>query len=209
MKGVLLLSGGIDSPVAGLMMMEQGMDLVLLHMDNRPFTDDRHIEKVRVLHEMLSACVGSPIPLFVAPHGRIAQSVIAKHCDRHLHCVLCRRMMLRTAEALVLREGAGCIVTGESLGQVASQTLGNLYVEECAIALPVLRPLIGLDKEEIVARARALGTYPVSTAPGLCCTIAPELPSTAAALERVMAEEAKLDLAHIMEEMMIGTVRLA
>lgn len=205
---MLLLSGGIDSPVAGLMMIERNLETVLLHMDNRPFTDDRQIEKVRNLRVLLSASAGHLLPLFVVPHGRIAQSVIAKHCDRHLHCVLCRRMMLRVAEVLARREGGECIVTGESLGQVASQTLDNLRVEEEATSLPVLRPLIGLDKDEIVSRSKALGAYSISTSPGLCCTIAPDLPSTAAGLGRVKAEEAKLDIDRIVRELMTGMERV-
>jgi len=207
MKGVLLLSGGIDSPVAGLMMLDRGMDLIILHMDNRPFTDDRQIEKVRGLADVLSKRAGKALPAFVAPHGK-AQAQIAKSCDRHVHCILCRRMMLRVAQAVAEREGASCIVTGESLGQVASQTMSNIMVEEEATTMPMLRPLIGLDKEEVVVRARALGTFPVSTSPGLCCTIVPEKPSTGARLARIQSEEAKLDIKGIVAELVKGTVRL-
>ncbi|MBI5001377.1 MAG: hypothetical protein HZB92_07640 [Euryarchaeota archaeon] len=207
MKGVLLLSGGIDSPVAGLMMLDRGMDLVLLHMDNRPFTDDRQMLKVRSLADALSKRAGKPLPTFVAPHGK-AQARIAKSCDRHVHCILCRRMMLRVAQAIGEREGASCIVTGESLGQVASQTMANIAVEEEATTMPMLRPLIGLDKEEVVVRARALGTFQVSTAPGLCCTIVPEKPSTGARLSRILGEEAKLDVGGLVAELVSGAVRL-
>jgi len=208
MKGVLLLSGGIDSPVAGIMMLERGMDLILLHMDNRPFTDDRQLEKVKGLASVLSKKAGRELTCYSAPHGMAAQALLAKSCDRHFHCVLCRRMMLRTAEALAKREGADFIVTGESLGQVASQTLRNIRTEDCATTLPILRPLIGLDKQEVVERARVLGTFEVSTAPGLCCTIVPEKPATAAQLNRILEEEAKVDVAAMVQKEIDGLVML-
>lgn len=208
MKGILLLSGGIDSPVAGLMMLERGMDLVLLHMDNRPFTDEKQVDKVQGLAAVLSKAAGRKLDCYAAPHGYSAQALLAKSCDRHYHCVLCRRMMLRAAEELAKREGASCIVTGESLGQVASQTLRNIRTEDCATTLPVLRPLIGLDKQEVVERARVLGTFDVSTAPGLCCTIVPEKPATAAQLERIIEEERRVDVASMVRKEIEGLVRL-
>lgn len=209
MKGALLLSGGIDSPIAGTMMLERGLDLAILHMDNRPFTDDREYGKVLGLARLLSEKAGRDLEAYAAPHGTAAQAIVAKNCERRFHCILCRRFMLRTAEALARKVGAGFIVTGESLGQVASQTLKNIMAEDGATALPVLRPLIGLDKSEVVERARRLGTFDVSTAPGLCCTIVPEKPSTAASLEKILAEEAKLDVGAIVASEMEGLRRLA
>jgi thiamine biosynthesis protein ThiI len=208
LKGVLLLSGGIDSPIAGTMMLERGLDLALLHMDNRPFTDDREYRKLLGLVKLLRDKAGRELEAYAAPHGLAAQSIVAKSCDRHFHCVLCRRFMLRTAEALARKVDAEYIVTGESLGQVASQTLKNIMAEDGATALPVLRPLIGLDKSEVVERARKLGTFEVSTSPGLCCTIVPEKPATAASLSRILAEEAKLDIPAILEAEMAGMRRL-
>jgi thiamine biosynthesis protein ThiI len=208
MKGVLLLSGGIDSPVAGLMMLERGLDLALLHMDNRPFTDDREFAKVVGLANRLSQAAGRELEAYAAPHGLAAQAVVAKRCDRRFHCVLCRRFMLRTAEALAEKVDASFIVTGESLGQVASQTLRNIMAEDGATTLPVLRPLIGLDKTEVIARARQLGTFDVSTSPGLCCTIVPEKPATAASLEKILGEEGKLDIPAIIAAEASGLMRL-
>ncbi len=207
MKGILLLSGGIDSPVAGRMMLARGFDLVLLHMDNRPFTDDREFEKAKELAAALSKAAGTPIPFYVAKHGLVAQGITAKSTDRHYHCILCRRMMLRTAEALARRENADFIVTGESLGQVASQTLTNLKVEEDVVSTPILRPLVGLDKVEIMDRAREFGSYDTSTSAGLCCTIVPEKPSTKARLDKVEAEEAKLDVDELVLKLM-GSLEL-
>jgi thiamine biosynthesis protein ThiI len=208
MKGVLLLSGGIDSPVAGLMMLERGMDLVLLHMDNRPYADDHQVEKVRGLVALLSGRSGKELKAYTMPHGRLAQAAIAEGCDRRYHCVLCKRAMLRGAEIAAAKVGACCIVTGESLGQVASQTLRNLRVIDSATSLPVLRPLIGLDKQEIVERARRLGSFELSTVPGTCCTLAPARPATAAQMERVLREEAKLDIAGLMKSEMAGLLEL-
>ena len=202
MKGILLLSGGIDSPVAGQMMLEQGLDLILLHMDNRPFTDDREFGKVKRLAARLSELAGRPLPFFVAKHGSLAQAQVAKNCDRHMHCVICRRMMLRVAERLAKQEGAGFIVTGESMGQVASQTLRNLGVEEDVVSIPILRPVIGLDKTEIMDRGREFDTYDISIAPGLCCTIVPEKPVIKASISIIEEEEAKLDLDSIISGLM-------
>jgi thiamine biosynthesis protein ThiI len=209
LKGVLLLSGGIDSPIAGTMMLDRGFDLALLHMDNRPFTDDREYGKVLGLVKLLSEKAGRGLEAYAAPHGLAAQAIVAKRCDRRFHCVLCRRFMLRTAEAVARKVGAEFIITGESLGQVASQTLKNLTAEDGATSLPVLRPLVGLDKAEVVERARRLGTFDVSTAPGLCCTIVPEKPATAASIEKIHAEEAKLDVAAIVAAEMEGLRELA
>jgi thiamine biosynthesis protein ThiI len=191
------------------MMLERGFDLALLHMDNRPFTDDREYGKVLGLVELLSEMAGRGLEAYAAPHGLAAQAIVAKMCDRRFHCVLCRRFMLRTAEAVARKVGADFIITGESLGQVASQTLKNLTAEDGATSLPVLRPLVGLDKAEVVERARRLGTFDVSTAPGLCCTIVPEKPATAASIEKILAEEAKLDVAAIVAAEMEGLRELA
>jgi thiamine biosynthesis protein ThiI len=191
------------------MMLERGFDLALLHMDNRPFTDDREYGKVLGLVELLSEMAGRGLEAYAAPHGLAAQAIVAKRCDRRFHCVLCRRFMLRTAEAVARKVGADFIITGESLGQVASQTLKNLTAEDGATSLPVLRPLVGLDKAEVVERARRLGTFDVSTAPGLCCTIVPEKPATAASIEKILAEEAKLDVAAIVAAEMEGLRELA
>lgn len=201
MKVILLLSGGIDSPVAGHMMLAQGHELILLHMDNRPFTDDAEFGKVTRLVAGLRARSATPVKFFVAKHG-MAQASFAKNTDRHYNCIMCRRMMLRVAEQLARREGASAIVTGESLGQVASQTLTNIKVEEQAVGIPVLRPLIGLDKVEIMDMAREFGCYEVSTSPGLCCTIVPTKPSTRAKLENILAEEEKVDIEALVEKEM-------
>lgn len=193
MKGLVLLSGGIDSPVAAYMMGRQGLDLILVHFDNRPFSGEGELEKVRMLMEAVEKAVGREATKLMVPHGG-SQAELAKNCRRNLQCVLCRRTMLRVADRLARRYGADAIVTGESLGQVASQTLANILVEEQATGLPVLRPLIGMDKVEIEKVAKSIGTYEISTMPGLCCTMAPKKPSTHSTLEAALQEEAKVSI---------------
>jgi thiamine biosynthesis protein ThiI len=187
---VALISGGIDSPVAAHLMLQRGADLVLVHFDNRPFTDDAEVDKVRGLIARLREIHGD-IPAYLVPHGETAQLAAARGAPRRLGCVLCRRMMFRVAAAIARREKADGIVTGESLGQVASQTLRNVVVEQQALGgVPAVRPLIGMDKAEIVSIAKEIGTYDVSTGSGLCCTIVPSKPSVASrSVEVETAEE--------------------
>jgi thiamine biosynthesis protein ThiI len=170
-------------------------------MDNRPFTDDREIDKTRALAKHLG------IPLWIAPHGD-SQVKIARNADRHLQCLLCRRMMYRTAAALAKQIGADAIINGESLGQVASQTLPNLAVIDEVCDVPILRPLIGHDKVEIERVARQAGTFDISTLPSLCCTIVPEKPATAASLPRVERWEAQLPLEEMVDHCVDGLVQV-
>lgn len=201
-----LISGGIDSPVAAHMMLSRGVELVLVHFDNRPFTDDAEVEKVRALVARLRELYGE-VPAFLAPHGETAQLALARGATRRLGCVLCRRMMFRVASAIARREGATGIVTGESLGQVASQTLQNIAVEQQALGgLPAIRPLIGFDKSEIMAIARQIGTYDLSTSSGLCCTIVPSKPSVAARSVDVEAAEEDLEMEALVAAAMEGAV---
>jgi thiamine biosynthesis protein ThiI len=207
LRGLVLLSGGIDSPVAAYLMGRQGMDLILVHYDNRPFTSDQEIEKAKNLMRRLDEALGKNNPKLLVPHGK-SQTEFARCCRRNMECVLCRRMMLRVAEKLAERHGADCIITGESLGQVASQTLANIYVEERATKLPILRPLIGFDKIEIEKIAKAIGTYEISILPGLCCTIAPKKPSTYSRLDTAVEEETRVDLDRLAEEEANGATEI-
>jgi len=207
LRGIVLLSGGIDSPVAAYLMGRQGLDLVLAHFDNRPFTSDQEIEKAASLMRRLDEALGKRSKKLLVPHGT-AQAELAKTCRRNMQCVLCRRMMFRVAERLARKTDARFIVTGESLGQVASQTLANMNVEERATSLPILRPLIGFDKVEIERIAKSIGTYEISIMPGLCCTIAPKKPSTYARGEDAEHEEEKVDIERLAEAEAEGTVEI-
>jgi len=198
MKFVVLISGGIDSPVAAYLMLKKGVDLVAVHLDNRPFTDDRELSKALFLIDHLSELSGKKIRTVLVPH-KDHQLAFSRNCNRHLQCVLCKRMMLRIGERVAQLEGAKAIVTGESLGQVASQTMENLRVENQTVKIPVLRPLIGFDKNEIIGIAKEIGTYDISIRPGVCCNIVPKKPSTRANLEQVLREEEKIDIPSLIE----------
>ena len=193
MKAVCLLSGGIDSPVAAYVMGRNGADLAPLHMDNRPHADSSAVNKAISLASQVERSLGRPLDLYVAPHGG-NQLLIHERCQHNLQCVLCKRTMLRVARNLARRIGADAVVTGESLGQVASQTLYNIVSEQSGLDFPVLRPLIGLDKLEIEALAKQIGTYEISIQRGTPCTIVPHRPATMATPELMRAQETKLDL---------------
>jgi tRNA uracil 4-sulfurtransferase len=198
MKGVLLLSGGIDSPVAGYLMLKRGVEVVGLHMDARPHSSEAGLGKAKALAAKLG------IRLIVAPYGRFHEEA-ARNCKTKIHCVLCKRFMYRVAEAVAVGEGADFIITGESLGQVASQTLDNLAVLDAAAEIPVMRPLIGFDKEDAIRVARAAGTFDVSSADVGGCPFVPHEPSTKARLEAVLGEEAKIDIPGLVGEAVSGS----
>lgn len=188
--GLLLLSGGFDSPVAGhLMRTVRGMEVLAVHFSYEPVTDDASVHKAA----RLAAHCGFR-PLFVVRAGDAFKEIV-KHCTHKLYFVLSKRLMMRVASELAKREGCRWLITGESLGQVSSQTLPNLYCIDRAARVPVLRPLIGFDKQEIIDRAKAIGTYDVSVGPELCDILGPKHPSTQARLEDVLAEEARIDAA--------------
>ena len=182
MKGILLLSDGIDSPVAGQMMLKQGMKLIFLHFKNS--SNPKAREKVKALAKRLDKSA----KLITIDHIK-TQQAIAKKCNTRYQCVLCKRAMYRAAEKIAEEENAQFIVTGENLGQVASQTLENLHVLDSAVRIPVLRPLLGFDKNEIVKAAKEIGTYDISIVRTPACRYVPKNPVTKARLEKVLAEE--------------------
>ena len=196
LKVVCLISGGIDSPVAAFTMSRHGVEVALLHMDNRPYSDDSSVEKVYDVRKRLEIVTGREMRLFIAPHGR-NQQLTANMCRKGFQCVICKRTMLHTAKGMALKIGAEAIVTGDSLGQVASQTLQNLKAESYGLDFPVLRPLIGLDKLEIEAMAKKIGTYDISVSSPSVCRMVPQRPITMARIDRLLDEEKKLDYAEM------------
>ena len=204
-KGVLLLSGGIDSPVAGYQMMKRGVGTIAVHFHSYPFTSERAKEKVLDLARVLST-YGGPIPVHVV-HFTEIQKAINEHCPPKLMITIMRRMMLRLAEAIARREGAGALITGESLGQVSSQTMDSIVVTNAVAQLPVFRPLIGFDKTEIVDLAERIGTYKISIQPYEdCCTIfVPRHPETHPKLAEVEKAEEKLPMEELLEEALART----
>jgi len=191
---ISLISGGIDSPVAAYRMMQRGCRLIFVHFHSSPYLDKTSQEKVKELvkiltrHQFFSR-------LYLVPFGEIQRQIVTA-VMRPLRVVLYRRMMVRIAEAVAAKEKAAALVTGESLAQVASQTLQNLTVIEKAATLPILRPLVGMDKQEIIDQARRMGTFEISTLPDQdCCQLfVPQHPDTKASLVAVEKTESRLDL---------------
>lgn len=190
----LLLSGGIDSPVAGWSVMRRGCTVSAIYFHSFPYTGDKTREKVIDLCRRLALWHG-PIDLHVVGFTEV-QKELRAHGPAELAVVLYRRMMMRAASRIAARRRARALVTGENLGQVASQTLDNLSVIEDAATLPVLRPLITFDKAEIIAKAQAIGTYELSILPyDDCCSLfVPKHPATHARLGEVRAAEDGLDV---------------
>lgn len=193
-KATILISGGIDSPVAGFRMAKRGVELSAVHFFSFPYTGERAKEKVLKLVSLLADFSGD-IPTYIAPFTEI-QEEIKRCCKEEYFTLVMRRMMMRIAAELAKNEKSRALITGESLGQVASQTLPALCATDAAVNLPVFRPLIGMDKEEIVKTAREIGTYETSILPYEdCCTIfLPKHPKTRPELSAVVLEESKLDV---------------
>lgn len=191
---IALLSGGIDSPVAAYRMMRRGCEVSFVHFHGAPFLDRRTQEKAREIVKLLTRYQYTS-RLYLVPFGEVQQEVVV-NTPAPYRVLLYRRLMARIAEHLAGLEGAMALVTGESLGQVASQTLENLTVIEEAVELPVLRPLIGMDKEEITEQAKEIGTYEISIQPDQdCCTLfVPRHPATRATMDDIGRAEMTLDL---------------
>jgi len=194
---VSLISGGIDSPVAAYRMMQRGCRLIFVHFHSAPYLDKTSQEKVRQLvtaltrHQFLSR-------LYLVPFGEIQRQIVAA-VSRPLRVVLYRRMMLRIAEGIGRKERAKALVTGESLAQVASQTLDNMSVIQQAASLLILRPLVGMDKQEIIDQARRIGTFEISSIPDQdCCQLfVPKHPATKATPREVEEAESRFDVTQL------------
>ncbi|WP_213818458.1 tRNA uracil 4-sulfurtransferase ThiI [Garciella nitratireducens] len=199
-KAALLISGGIDSPVAGYMTAKRGVELIAVHFHSFPFTSDRAKEKVVDLTRILTQYAG-PIKLFIVPFAKI-QTEIGEKCEERQTTLIMRRFMMKIAEKIAIQEEAKVLITGESIGQVASQTLESLTVTNAAVSIPVFRPLIGMDKQEITEISCKINTYETSILPYEdCCTIfVPKHPDTKPKLEKILQFEKKLDEKNLIEE---------
>jgi thiamine biosynthesis protein ThiI len=201
-----LLSGGIDSPVAAWRLQKRGCEVEFVHFHSVPYLADTSRRKARALVERLVRHQFRA-RLWLVPFGEIQREVVLA-VPAPLRVVVYRRLMARIAETIARRTGALALVTGESLGQVASQTLENLARTTEVVGLPILRPLIGTDKEEIIREARAIGTYEISIEPDQdCCTLfVPKHPETRADGEAVRAAEGRLDVGRLVEAGVAGAV---
>jgi tRNA uracil 4-sulfurtransferase len=192
-KVVALISAGFDSPIASLLMMKRGAKVVFVHFHSYPYTSYDSIEQVREIVKILSK-YQLHSKLYIVPIAE-AQRIIVLNAPVGLRTILYRRLMVRIAEKVAQIEGAEALVTGESLGQVASQTLRNIRVINQVATLPILRPLIGIDKEEIIQKAKEIGTYEISSQPydDCCSFLTGRHPETWANLDEILEIEKKLD----------------
>ncbi len=199
-KGLVLLSGGIDSPVAAFMMAKRGMMIEVIHFHSYPYTSQRAQEKVEELASRL-AIYCSRFKMHVINLLPIQEQIV-QNCPEDETTILVRRFMMKIAEEVAKEKGCDMLITGESLGQVASQTAASLVCTDDAVKLPVMRPLIALDKVDIMEIAKDIGTYEISIQPYEdCCTVfLPKHPVTKPKLERILSSEAKLPVSRLVQD---------
>lgn len=199
-KAAVLISGGIDSPVAAWMMAKRGVELTAVHFASPPYTSERAEEKVKELLSKVSE-YGGRLRMFTVPFTKI-QEAIQSQCPEELFTIIMRRMMMKISSRIGEREGCAALITGESLGQVASQTIHAIACTDAAASLPVFRPLIGMDKEEIVRISRQIGAFEISIQPYEdCCTVfTPKHPRTRPVLKYVELAEASVDWEEMLQE---------
>lgn len=205
-RGMLLISGGIDSPVAGYMMAKRGMQIQAIHFEAPPYTSERARLKVERLAEEIALYCGD-IAFHCVPFTDI-QVAIRDNCPEELFTIIMRRLMLEIAQRICEKENCSCLITGESLGQVASQTMGAIVCTDEACRMPVFRPCIGFDKSEIVEIARKIGTFDTSILPYEdCCTVfTPKHPRTRPTVEDVKEGQARFDFEPMIREAVEKTV---
>lgn len=205
-KALLLLSGGIDSPVAGYMIGKRGVSLEAIHFFSYPYTSDRAKDKVLKLAKIIGTYMGH-MPVHIVPFTEIQLQIRDKCPEEHLTLVM-RRFMMQIAQRIAEKRHLSALVTGESIGQVASQTMAALAVTDDAVTMPVFRPLIGMDKEEIVEISRKIDTFETSILPYEdCCTVfTPKHPATKPRMEKVIASQNLLDWEKLIDEAVDGTV---
>ncbi len=199
-KAAVLISGGIDSPVAAYMMAKRGIELTAVHFASPPYTSERAEEKVRELLEKVSAYSGK-MTMYTVPFTRLQEEIRDK-CHEEYFTIIMRRFMMTIAEKIARQNDCQALITGESLGQVASQTIGAIACTDAVCHMPVFRPLIGMDKEEIIGISRKIDTFDISIQPYEdCCTVfTPKHPRTRPVLKNVIVEQNKIDFEPLIEE---------
>jgi thiamine biosynthesis protein ThiI len=205
-KTVCLLSGGIDSPVACWLTMKRGSPTVPIYIDNTPFTDDTTKQKaIQTAKKLQEWSTGYIRKIYIVPNGENMKTIQQK-APAKFTCLLCKRLMYRIAEQLAQTEKAHGIITGEAIGEQASQTMHNLYaIDEAATLYPIHRPLLGFDKTETEVVARKIGTFEISIQKAKGCTAAPSQPATRARLTALKEAEAKLDMAEMVRAALQAT----
>lgn len=208
-KTLLLLSGGIDSPVAGYLMMKRGLDLEMIHFHSPPFTSERAKQKVIDLTKILASYGTGKIKMHIVPFTKLQQEIFRELPERYGMTVM-RRIMMRIAEKISNERNILSLTTGESLGQVASQTMASMNAINEVTNLPILRPLVALDKHEIIEHAQKIGTYDISIRPYEdCCTIfVPKAPITNPRREKVLELESHVDFSPSIEEAVQGVEQI-
>jgi thiamine biosynthesis protein ThiI len=205
-KAVYLMSGGIDSPVAAYLGIMKGWKPVFVYFDNAPYTgNDTKARAIRTVRRVIEV-TGEKGEMLVVPHGKDLESIVSR-CKNNLYCLLCKRMMYRKADQIAKLFSCGALVTGEILGEQASQTMRNLVVDTAIIKIPILRPLIGMNKLEVEEIAKRIGTFEISTSNAQGCTANAIKARTRVKSEEVEREEEKLQIKEFVDEAIKGLIR--
>lgn len=186
MKAALLLSGGFDSAIAGMLLRKRGVDLIAVHFSGEPFTDKKAEDKSRMLAEKIGC-----ERFIVVPFGKMQEEIV-KNSRHKYYYIITKRLMLKIAEEIAKKNDCNYLATGDNLAQVGSQTLRNISIIDKATEMEVLRPVLAYDKQEIIDLARMLGTFELSSGPEMCSLLGPNHPATRAKLEIIEHEEARI-----------------
>ncbi|MCK5040222.1 MAG: 7-cyano-7-deazaguanine synthase [Candidatus Aenigmarchaeota archaeon] len=202
MKILSLISGEFDSPVASYLMIKQGHEVEFVHFDSQPFNNEMPVVKTKksilALKKYVLSRKPKKITLLVVPHDKIIAEFMKK-CNLKDIYILWRRAMMRCA-GKIAKGRMDAIMTGDSLGQVASQTLDNMYTINKSVPIPIIRPLVGMNKTDIIKLSKIIGTHDIAILPSVCCSVSPKHPTTHSNLKLIEAEEAKINIDELEDE---------